>query len=424
MSQDSNWSEYTLNSSSSASESVVSLSGGYDYQFLTEPSKDLTCSVCLSVFRDPHLTSCCGNHFCEKCITSIKPKRCPLCQETNFTTMLNKNIDRAINGLKIYCPNKQKGCGWVGELKEVENHFGAICPYVQVTCSHCNQNIRRNKFSDHLTKCPKRPFVCEACGKIDAWQVITGSHRQKCPSWLVPCPNECSAKIMRKNVKKHLKICPLEMVACEYEFAGCLITNCRKDTTSHAQQEVAHHLSLLATAFKTEITKRDEEIASLKFIVELQEQQISELKSQTQVSSLPITLHMDSFQCYVSKARWFSNPFLSHANGYKLCLCVYPNGTGKGATSHLSVFLHIMLGENDDTLSWPFLGTVHVSLVAGKKVFDRKLEFTKRTQVAASRRVTSGNNMNKIGNGLPQFVELSELAACNVLQFFVERFTL
>ena len=38
-----------------------------------------------------------------------------------------------------------------------------------------------------------------------------------------------------------------------------------------------------------------------------------------------------------------------------MCLCVYANGNGKGADKgiHVSVFLYLMKGENDDALTWP-----------------------------------------------------------------------
>ena len=68
--------------------------GGYDYEFVSDPPDELKCSICLSVLRDPSLTSCCGNHFCQSCISHIKNKGmpCPLCQEQDYTIMLDKLI--------------------------------------------------------------------------------------------------------------------------------------------------------------------------------------------------------------------------------------------------------------------------------------------------------------------------------------------
>ena len=70
-------------------------SGGYDYEVVSDPPDELNCSICLSVLRDPSLTSCCGNHFCQSCISRIKSEGmpCPLCQEQDYT------IDSGVGGI-------------------------------------------------------------------------------------------------------------------------------------------------------------------------------------------------------------------------------------------------------------------------------------------------------------------------------------
>ena len=69
-------------------------SGGYDHKFVSDPPDELNCSICLSVLHDPILTSCCGNRFCQSCISRIKNEGmpCPLCQEQDYTIMLDKLI--------------------------------------------------------------------------------------------------------------------------------------------------------------------------------------------------------------------------------------------------------------------------------------------------------------------------------------------
>ena len=69
-------------------------------------------------------------------------------------------------------------------------------------------------------------------------------------------------------------------------------------------------------------------------------------------------------------SRWFSDPFYSHPKGYKLCLSVYPNSTGKGAGTHLSVFVNLMHGEHDDNLSWPFRGYITMKVITESKDFE------------------------------------------------------
>ena len=102
--------------------------GGYDYEFVSNPPDELICSICLSVLRDPNLTSCCGNHFCQLCISRIKNERnpCPLCQEQDYAVMLDKFFVRRVKGLKIKCPGNSHGCEWVGELRSIERHLDVV----------------------------------------------------------------------------------------------------------------------------------------------------------------------------------------------------------------------------------------------------------------------------------------------------------
>jgi len=60
-----------------------------------------------------------------------------------------------------------------------------------------------------------------------------------------------------------------------------------------------------------------------------------------------------------------SRPFFSHKFGYKMELQVYPNGDGNGKNTHLSIFLAIIKGPYDDSLTWPI--NCYVSL----KVLDQ-----------------------------------------------------
>ena len=59
----------------------------------------------------------------------------------------------------------------------------------------------------------------------------------------------------------------------------------------------------------------------------------------------------------------FNPPFYSGPGGYKLCIKVYANGTGKGKGTHLSVYAYLMRGDNDDYLLWPFTRIVEVAKV-------------------------------------------------------------
>ena len=56
-----------------------------------------------------------------------------------------------------------------------------------------------------------------------------------------------------------------------------------------------------------------------------------------------------------------SSPFYRY--GYKCKIRIYPNGFVSGGNTHLSVFLVIMKGEYDATLTWPFDKKVTFTLI-------------------------------------------------------------
>ena len=75
---------------------------------------------------------------------------------------------------------------------------------------------------------------------------------------------------------------------------------------------------------------------------------------------------------------WYSPPFYTGPGGYKLCIRVAANGQGAGAGTHVSVFVHLMRGEYDDRLVWPFRGDITIQLVnqkSDREHFERTFNF-------------------------------------------------
>ena len=82
----------------------------------------------------------------------------------------------------------------------------------------------------------------------------------------------------------------------------------------------------------------------------------------------PVTFNLDNFhERKHNRDIWFSPHFYSHKFGYKMQLKVFPNGTGEGAGTHISMFVVIVPGEFDDLLTWPFCGIITVHLINQRK---------------------------------------------------------
>ncbi len=59
----------------------------------------------------------------------------------------------------------------------------------------------------------------------------------------------------------------------------------------------------------------------------------------------------------------FTSPKFYLKTGYRFILVVYANGRNHGANTHISVYLDITEGQDDEYLTWPFEGSVKVELL-------------------------------------------------------------
>ena len=100
-----------------------------DFTFVEQPSEDFFCPVTYSLLLEPHLTACCGKHLSREAATRIQREggACPLCKKPHLTTVLNKHFLRQVNELHVFCRHEDKGCGWQGELSDLECHVQS-CP--------------------------------------------------------------------------------------------------------------------------------------------------------------------------------------------------------------------------------------------------------------------------------------------------------
>ncbi len=92
------------------------------------------------------------------------------------------------------------------------------------------------------------------------------------------------------------------------------------------------------------------------------EESFNRLKIQTRLSTTIIKLN-NFHQHKINNDIIYSSPFYTSLKGYKLCLSFAVNGIGDGKGNHVSVYACLMKGEYDDSLTWPFLGTVTFELL-------------------------------------------------------------
>ena len=339
---------------------------GKEYTFLLKDPgllEELKCPICLELVNDAKQTSC-GHVFCAGCIKILNS--CPICKvECHDQIFPDNRAIRQVRNLQVKCLNSKQGCKWQGKLGECDDHMTSKCSFEVIPCPlECGVRDQRRKMKGHTDKeCKLRPFPCPHCGREGVFDLITTSHYTICSSFPLPCPAGCSKTVKRGDMKHHLATCEEELVACEYLQIGCDSVIRRKDRNKHLQDEKDSHL---AKGMKN-ISMMNTVVARLC----LKESPGPEppfhywLCSKPSCYPLPpLILKMDNFDNMKKQnTEWYSPPFYYHFGGYKMCLNVYANGHGGCKGTHVSVFICLMKGENDDNLKWPFRGIITVSLL-------------------------------------------------------------
>ena len=458
-----------------------------ELDFVEAPPKQLAleCPICYGLLFNPHIVSCCGNHFCEHCLDRVKEDElpCPMCKG-EFTSLRNKALQRDINQLEVLCPNSNKNdgsdgvvdcCEWSGELGLLEGHLNigqrnGDCEFVVIGCMYgCGYTNKRNSLSDHEVTCSKRPFSCDYCGNYESTcEDVTDRHWKECKMYPVECPNVCQLRYLaRGRLQEHLTTdCELEIVSCNFSWAGCDVQVQRFKLREHIAENVADHLQKLCSTMvelssSTKALKHDKqrleqlvgqlqreqkeahtEIQLLKsqnsdlrktvntlcdendtlkqrvakmFSESRAEQELLARRSFSLESSIglpPFSFVMDNFQDRLQRnSNFFSPPFYSHIGGYRLRIKVTPNGIFFGEGTHISLTVYVMKGVFDENLSWPFRGSIKIALMDQLNDSDHKEEtitFDKGTSVKASGRVLNGD-INEKGLVLYEFFDHSWL---------------
>ena len=411
---------------------------GYDCEFVEPPPSGLQieCPVCLLFLKEPCIVSCCGHKFCRECIKPIEKdkKPCPLCNEPDFTFMRERALERSLKDLEVWCSYRKEGCEWKEKLGKLEEHLNRDpspenqlngCQLVAVECTHkCGAWFQRRHLTTHETQqCKKRPYSCDYCRDYHStFEDVTEVHYPQCGKYPVACPNDCDVyMIERQKLESHLKEqCPLVQVDCPFHFAGCETRLPRKDIPEHTRENVVH-LSLLAIATQKLFAENQQlvkENQELQHKQQTTENEIKALKLEVQQlvsqSGFPVNFHIKQTDEEVYSPAFYTHP----PNGYRMCVCVYPNGNKKGKGTHVSLYTCMMQGPFDDYLKWPFRGKITIQIVnqvGDHDHMEKIIPYTDKTPDEIAGRVTDKERARGLG------VEL--ILAHDKLQYNAERQT-
>ena len=188
------------NQSTTGKQPEPIIAGGYRYEFVVDPPEYVCCSICHFPSRDPHLSDCCGHIFCYPCLhqraktayeATCPNKKCPT--PRSFKTFKNKQVERTVKDLKVFCTNKSKGCVWQDKISDIITHLSRNCQFEDIECPNtCGESVQRQHYSRHISsECRNRTIRCQYCRSEGQEFFILDQHKQTCPKLPVSCPNSC-----------------------------------------------------------------------------------------------------------------------------------------------------------------------------------------------------------------------------------------
>ena len=296
-------------------------------------------------------------------------KPCPLCNEQNFSTMLQKKIVREVNALVIRCPQKELGCVWEGELGQLQRHLnpGAGvssaqgCEFLTVECAYrCGAQLRRRLIQEHeMETCPKRPIEMQVASLMKKFEAVVTENQ-----------------MLKQELDETKKMHQQSLDEVKQKLGELTQENRQQREELREAKEANENLQRVCDVLKAEqkqIEANIDNIQKEKKYTSLQKQELGDLKQalhqqreELQMHSVPLPVPpfyftISSFKHYQkNEFTFFSEPFYSHPGGYKMRVKIHPNGFGDAKGAYMGLYVSILHGEFDDQLRWPFNGSITV----------------------------------------------------------------
>ena len=184
-----------------------------------------------------------------------------------------------------------------------------------------------------------------------------------------------------------MKVCLLEVLKCDHHNVGCKHTFTRNNQEQHNEEMMEEHLMLTCETLGNAENNYQAKIANIKKNAEERCKQLQiqlsnvtkqlemlctiwsiKINSMAAMSSsnqfAPVIFKVSDFANKKSnQQQWRSPQFYSHNGGYSMVLVVHACGNSASASNHISAYLHLAKGANEDKLTWPLKGRFIVKLL-------------------------------------------------------------
>ena len=151
---------------------------GYDgSRFVGEVKKDLLCSICEKVPKDPRLCKNKDHIFCLAHISGHlhqNSQTCPVCRDPlTLKTLRHPTgfLKKCLDDLKIKCDHHDRGCPAVVRLEDLPKHL-TECGFAPVMCGNegCEKVINKSEKENHEQTCNFGIAKCRGCQALEASQ--------------------------------------------------------------------------------------------------------------------------------------------------------------------------------------------------------------------------------------------------------------
>ena len=232
------------------------------------------------------------------------------------------------------------------ERRQLAEHEREYCLQRDLKCEFCSSAVRACEMNHHLGECEEIPV--------------------ECPNNCEVAGETCTRQMKRGDVRLHLAECPLQRVKCPYWAYGCREEMERRQLDLHEKEYIHTHFRLAMKGMEEMKRKqiesdelKDTQIFQANFKIHCLDQKCLELENKLGQLKETISILVSGGlelkikgveQKIENKEGTYSDPF--YVGLYK-CLCCIE--WDYDDTGEVGCFIHIMKGEFDYKLKWPFL---------------------------------------------------------------------
>ncbi|XP_065070864.1 TNF receptor-associated factor 6-like isoform X2 [Rhopilema esculentum] len=303
----------------------------------------------------------------------------------------------------VPCTN---ACGQSLLKANLQKHLKEECLKRIETCTYCQKKVVFKDFDEHAGSCPEYPVHCPNNCSDDTYPRKKLDEHLKfvCVRAVVQCPFNvfgCKFEGARADVSQHfeksLMLHISELLANYTALAGKVdkeivpVKSLQKASVPELSQklvEISGKVDALQAGVIDAKERGDQGIQLAELYYSNQNSVFSQLKESVKT----LTERFDAREFTIAEIQakvWNGNfiwkinnfdklfqqaksnevpaihsvPFYTGIPGYKMCLRINLNGVDSGASTHVSMFIHLMQGEFDSILQWPFPGQIKLMAV-------------------------------------------------------------